>query len=166
MKTPTETRRGFTLMELVVVMAIIVVLAALTVGILITVQTKQNITKTKVQIALLENGLADYHFDHRAYPANADPEGRQGDEVLHRHLYQGDKIYVAELDPAHNTKGGEAWIEGGTRIVDPWGQSYRYRSGENALSADYDLWSSGPDKKTNKDPNHAHSVNDISNWRD
>jgi prepilin-type N-terminal cleavage/methylation domain-containing protein len=171
---------GFTLVELVVVMAIIVVLAGLAIGLRTTIRSKENITKTKLQVALLENALADYQFDHGAYPSSLDAEGRKGDEVLYKHLYHdgveareagaaSPKIYLAALEPETNSKSGQAWIQGKgaeARIVDPWGESYRYRSGDapNALNPDFDLWSCGPDGKTNVDPKHAACMNDITSW--
>lgn len=182
MKVQTHRRRagGFSLIELVAVMAIIVVLAGLTIIMLIHAKDQQNITKTKMQVALLENALADYHMDNGSYPSNPDAEGRKGDEVLHGSLYNdgyeasqsgkaAPKIYLAALDPANNTKGGQAWIQGSgadARIVDPWGESYRYRSGDSpdAVNPDFDLWSCGPDKKTSVDPKDAACMNDITSW--
>ncbi len=184
MRTTIQTQRrraaGFSLIELVAVMAIIVVLAGLTITMLIQAKDKQNISKTKVQLALLENALADYHLDNGSYPSNTDAEGRKGSEVLYTKLYYegyearqngtaSPKIYAAKLDPANNTKGGEAWIEGSganARVVDPWGESYRYRSGDapNAVNPDFDLWSCGPDQKTSADPKAAACMNDITSW--
>ncbi|HEY1122227.1 MAG TPA: type II secretion system protein GspG, partial [Haloferula sp.] len=101
--------------------------------------------------------------------------GDKGDEVLFKYLYwdgfeardNGGKVYLDALDPNYNTKGGQAWIEGTNaqaRIKDPWGNAYRYRTGENAVNPDFDLWSAGPDGKTNADPKHKDSLDDIKNW--
>jgi hypothetical protein len=35
------------------------------------------------------------------------------------------------------------------KIIDPWGNNYRYRKGTNAQNPDFDLWSMGKDGKTN-----------------
>jgi general secretion pathway protein G len=182
MKIQTYRRpaAGFSLIELVAVVAIIVVLAGLTITLVIQLKDRHNIARTKVQEALLENALAGYHLDNGAYPSNADAEGRKGDEVLYKSLYYdgqearqsgavSPRIYLAALDPANNTKGGEAWMQGSgadARIVDPWGEPYRYRSGDSpdAVSPDFDLWSCGPDKKTSVDPKDAACMNDITSW--
>jgi general secretion pathway protein G len=182
MKTQTHRPHpaGFTLVELVVVVAIIMVLAGLTLVLLTSVQENQKVKTTKLQIALMENALAVYHSDNGNYPSNTDPEGRKGDAVLFNRLYRegyeakqnganSPKIYLTAFDPERNTKGGQAWVEGGgaeVRIVDAWGESYRYRSGDspNALNPDFDLWSCGPDKKTNADSKHADCLNDITSW--
>lgn len=181
MKTQTQTHRrhaaGFTLVELAVVVAIMVVLAALTLALLPSLHANQNIKKTKVQIAMLEAGLESYRFDNGSYPVSTDAEGRKGEEVLYKHLYydgyeakqagaSSPRIYLASLDPENSTKSDQAWIEGRgaqARIVDPWSEPYRYRSGDspNAENPDFDLWSCGPDKKTSADPKDSSRMNDI-----
>jgi prepilin-type N-terminal cleavage/methylation domain-containing protein len=182
MKVQTHRRHaaGFSLMELVVVVAIIVVLAALTLGALNLINAKQARDKAAVQVKLLENALQTYNLENRSYPPSTDPDGRKGDEVLYKYLYYDGyearqngspnaTIYLVELDPQNNTKSGQAWIQGTgaqAQIVDPWGEPYRYRSGDspNALNPDFDLWSCGPDKKTNNDPKHADCMDDIKSW--
>ena len=161
-------------MELVVVVAIIAVLAALTLGAFNFISQKNARTKATVQLGLLAKTIQEYHADNRSYPVNADANGERGDEVLYKALYwdgfqakdNGGKIYLAELDPTHNTKGGQAWIQGkdeAAHIVDPWGNPYRYRTGDQAVNPDFDLWSLGPDGKTNPDPKHKDSLDDIKN---
>jgi prepilin-type N-terminal cleavage/methylation domain-containing protein len=163
---------GFSLIELVVVVSIIAVLAALTLGAFNFISQKNARTKADLQIKLLANAIQTYHSDNRSYPVNADPNGERGDEVLYKALYwdgfqnrtNGGTIYLAELDPNNNTKGGQAWMQGKddqARIVDPWGHPYRYRTGEQAVNPDFDLWSAGPDGKTNSDPKHKDSLDDI-----
>lgn len=166
---------GFSLMELVVVVAIIVVLAGLTLGAMNFINQKNARTKAKVQVDLLANAVQDYNADNRSFPESTDATGDKGDEVLFKYLYwdgfeardNGGKVYLDALDPNYNTKGGQAWIEGTNaqaRIKDPWGNAYRYRTGENAVNPDFDLWSAGPDGKTNADPKHKDSLDDIKNW--
>lgn len=164
-------------MELVVVVAIIIVLAGLTLGGFNYVNQKNARTKADLQIKLLGNALQEYESDNRSYPTHSDSAGERGDEVLYKALYwdgyeardSGGKIYLAELDPENNTKGGQAWMQGTdaqARIVDPWGSFYRYRSGDSpqAVNPDFDLWSAGPDGKTNADPEHNDCLDDIKNW--
>lgn len=169
-------------MELIVVVAIIVVLAGLTMGGFNLVNQKNAREKAKVQIKLIENALENYHVDNRAYPPSADPAGDRGDEVLYRFLYfdgfqardAGGVVYLPELDPDNNAvigqgKGGQAWMQGSgaqARILDPWGQFYRYRSGDSpgAQNPDFDVWSAGADGKTNVDPRHKDCQDDIKNF--
>lgn len=166
---------GFSLIELVVVVAIIVVLAGLTLGAFNFINQKNARAKATVQVKLIEDALEKYNADNKSYPVNADATGERGDEVLYKALYwdgydardSGGTIYLAELDPVNNTKAGQAWIQGKeaqARIVDPWGNFYRFRTGDQAINPDYDLWSAGPDGKTNPDPKHKDSLDDIKNW--
>jgi len=176
-----ESRRraaGFSLMELVVVVAIIVLLAGLTMAGMSFIQGKQNREKAKLQVKLVEVALENYFGDNRAYPPSLDPNGEKGDEVLYKYLYydgfeareSGGVVYLPEADPENNEKAGQAWMQGKgaqARIVDPWGNYYRYRSGDapDAINPDFDIWSCGPDGKTNPDPKHADSLDDITNWK-
>lgn len=165
-------------MELVVVVAIIVILAGLTLGGFNFVNQKNAREKAKVQLKLIENALETYNSDNRSYPSNTDPNGERGDEVLYKALYldgyeardSGGVIYLPEFDPENHSKSGQAWMQGKgaqARIVDPWGNYYRYRSGDaaDAINPDFDLWSVGPDKKTNIDPKHKDSLDDICSWK-
>lgn len=169
-------------MELIVVVAIIVVLAGLTLGGFNLVNQKNAREKAKVQIKLIENALENYHSDNRAYPTSVDPAGDRGDEVLYKYLYHdgfeardtGGVVYLPDLDPENNAvvgkgKGGQAWMQGTgatARILDPWGNFYRYRSGDSpsAQNPDFDLWSAGADGKTNADPKHKDCADDLKNF--
>jgi prepilin-type N-terminal cleavage/methylation domain-containing protein len=179
MKKPALRRHaaGFSLMELVVVVAIIVVLAALTLVGMSFINAKQARDKAALQVKLLDLAIEDYHSDNKTYPSHQDSEGLKGDEVLYKALYydgfeakeSGGTIYLADLDPENNTKGGQAWMKGTgptAQIVDPWGNSYRYRSGDapDSRNPDFDVWSCGPDGKTNPDPKNKDSLDDIGNW--
>ena len=130
----TAFAKGFTLMELMVVVAIIVVLAGLTVGGLKSMQRKQADSKCKTQIKLLENALEDYKSDMGLYPKRIAGDNT-GSNTLYRALFyegydynerKGDsdtapastdgtavKIYLAELDPT-STKQGWSSTPGGS----------------------------------------------------
>lgn len=168
---------GFSLMELVVVVAIIVLLAGLTMAGMSFINEKNAREKAKIQVKLVENALENYFNDNRSYPPSSDPEGERGDEVLYKYLYydgfeardSGGVVYLPEADPENNEKAGQAWMKGKgalARIVDPWGNPYRYRSGDSpsAVNPDFDFWSCGRDGKTNPDPKHKDCLDDINNW--
>ncbi len=183
--------RGFTLMELLVVVAIIVILAALTMGGLGFIQRKQAVEKARAQIGMLSSGLEEYKLDFGRYPVADDigGSGDQGSNVLFRALYWdsdnngaavgadvNQRIYLAELDPASNKQGWSSnpVASAQNTIRDPWGQNYRYRSGVNATGAvntncinpDFDLWSSGPDAASgNPAGNDAQAQDNVTNWK-
>jgi prepilin-type N-terminal cleavage/methylation domain-containing protein len=174
-------RRGlpaFTLIELMAVITIIVILAALVVGGLGFVTDRQAKEKAKVQIALISKSLEDYKLDMGEYPPTANkastvfsaPAGTSTSSILFDYLYWdsdrdgsgvgGDtdqRIYLPELDPVTNKQG---WTSGTasktTKVLDPWGNEYCYRSGKGTTgkentgtnNPDFDLWSMGKNGKS------------------
>lgn len=186
MKTHQKSKaRGFSLIELLASITIIVLLAGLIVGGLGYAQDKQAREKAKVQIALLSKGLEDYNLDNGTYPV-ATGAGTGRSNMLYQRLYfdgartnPPGRIYVSELDPMNSTQG---WVSGtgaAARINDPWGNEYRYRSGRlangnvnpTAFNPDFDLWSTGKDGRHNAgtnaipfDPNHPDNRDDIRNF--
>lgn len=165
---------GFTLIELMAVITIIVILAGLVVGGLGFVTERQAKEKAKVQIALLSKAIEEYKLDMGKYPGSTDNTAAAGQisrELYDRLFYQGweftnnpsrpdtpadpkaTKIYLADLDPTSSKQG---WVTPSTaanppanqQILDPWGKEYRYRKGTNAVNPDFDLWSEGKDGRT------------------
>jgi len=176
MKTQPSSpnRRGFTLIELLVVITIIVILAGLSMGGYGYIVRKQADSQAAIQISLLSEALEEYKLDNGAYPGPppATPNATFTSNDLYKELYwnavktppdPGAKIYLADLDP--NSKG-QGWIEGtgaAVKIVDPWGNEYIYRRGDNsaAKNPDFDLLSKGKDGLTGTT---ALSADDIDNY--
>jgi general secretion pathway protein G len=149
MKTRFPThRRGFTLIELLVVITIIAILAGLSMGGYGYITRKQADSQANVQISLLSKALEEYKLENGTYP----PTGSTNS--LYTLLYWNGanatppgKIYLADLDPNSKKHG---WIDGtgaAARIIDPWGNEYIYRRGDNssAKNPDFDLASRGKD---------------------
>lgn len=159
-------RSGFTLIEMLVTITIIVILAGLSLGGFKFVSTKQAYSQAEIQIKLLENGIEEYKLDTGEYPES-------GIGNLFRALYKdrlnnvdgNNKIYVSQLDPENNKQG---WtIPGQDKITDPWGAEYIYRrsSDPRAVNPDFDLLSKGQDGSTNlNDLNHAQNKDDVANF--
>ncbi|MFM2198520.1 MAG: hypothetical protein RLZZ505_1952 [Verrucomicrobiota bacterium] len=170
MKTHTlpPNRRGFTLIELLIVMTIIAILAGISMGGYNYVTRKQMDSQAAIQISLLSRALEEYKSDNGAYPATSNTN-----ELYKLLYYNGTlnpptgKIYLAELDP--NTKN-QSWIEGtaaNVRIMDPWGNEYIYRRGDdsNARNPDFDLLSKGKDGASNlTNPAAPENGDDIDNF--
>jgi type II secretory pathway pseudopilin PulG len=161
---------GFTLVELLTVVAIIMILAGLTVGGLSYFNRKVAEDKTRMQLKLLANGLEAYYFDFGEYPEATTDEGNEnsnsGSNALYMALfydtdddgenYKDDDeqdIYVPDLDPASNNQG---WISGtgaNVKLIDGFANEYKYRKVDDASlmkNPDYDLWSVGPDGRTDE----------------
>lgn len=189
---PRKHRPGFTLVELLVVIAIILILASMGVVGFGFVQDSQAKKKASLQMALLSKAIEEYKLDMGEYPGEDGDTPANGD--VSKQLYQAlfkdgfdytnpatppanwtkaTKIYIPELDPGTSKMG---WVtrsadaatpDNDLEITDPWGEYYRYRKGTNAENPDFDLWSSGKDKKTNiSDPDVSIEVNkdDIRNF--
>jgi type II secretion system protein G len=179
MKTnPRIHRPGFTLVELMSVIIIIVILAGMVMGGLGYVNERQARSKAQVQISLLSKALEEYKLDNGRYPPTGNitglqrgPDGSSTSRILFNALYfdsnndrigvPGDttqKIYVPELDPVTSK---QLWTTGRatatTPITDPWGNQYCYRSAKNeqgnpnaaTQNPDFDLWSMGKDGRSN-----------------
>lgn len=152
--SPRQNAKGFSLIELLVVMAIVVILAAVSVGGLGYITKKQAYGTAELQINLLSKALEEYKLDNGEYP---DPSsGSTPSNSLYIALYDEgasetppQKIYLTELDPENNN---QAWTSGSGNnitIVDPWGEEYIYRIGSepSARNPDFDLISGGPDRR-------------------
>lgn len=159
-------RRGFTLIEMMTVIVIIIILAGITVAGMSFVNDKQATALAKVQIGLLSAAIEQYKADNGNYPGELENSPLDGDisEELYNALFHegwdsktnGDgsiPIYLKELDPR---SGKQTLVQKTStnipplnlEIIDPWGRPYLYRKGTLAFNPDYDLWSRGKDGET------------------
>lgn len=132
-------KRGFTLLELLVVMVIIGMLAAYVGPKYFAQIGKSQVKTTKAQIVALEKALDQYRLDTGHYPSTE----------------QGLASLVTR--PANEAKWDGPYL---TKSVpaDPWGNPYVYKSpGEHG---DVDLLSYGRDGRPGGDGEDA----DITNW--
>jgi general secretion pathway protein G len=185
MKTQRISRsRGFSLIEMLAVITILVILAAVVIGGTTFVKNKQANETAKIQIQLLSQALEQYKLDNGGYPTGG-MGAKRDSKILYRALYwdsddngagadtdRQQKVYLSELDPDNNKQG---WTDG-TRaeviLLDPWGNEYRFRSGKmndgkanpEAINPDFDIWSAGPDGKTNLTGEGDVTKDDIRNW--
>ncbi len=122
---------GFTLMEVLLVLAILVILGSLVVANFSGVFNRSKINATKAQISAFETQLDIYQLDIGAYPSN-----QQGLQAL--------RVCPADLpDP---TKWGPEPYAKKDIPVDPWGNQYQY---ELTGPTQYHIYSAGPDGQPN-----------------
>lgn len=134
--------RGFTLMEVLVVVAILAILAAIVVPQIMDRPDEARRTQAKVNIASLVQALKLYRLDNGAYPTTE----------------QGLAALVQK--PASNPVPPN-WKAGGyiDRIPkDPWGGDFQYLS--PGVRGEIDVFSLGADRQRGGEGNNA----DIGNW--
>jgi len=183
---------GFSLIELMTVITIMVILAAATVAGVGFVTEYQAKKKAQIDIELLSKAIEEYKLDMGQYPGldddNPDDDtpvsGEEVSKLLYNALFYDGyysqehpdepvvKMYMPELDP-RNRK--QSWVDviytndppTDLKILDPWKREYRYRKGPNAQNPDFDLWSTGKDGKTdatNPDRKIKENADDIRNF--
>lgn len=132
--------RGFTLLELLVVMVIIGLLASYVGPKFFSQIGKSEVKAARAQIDALEKALDQYRLDLGHYPTT-----EQGLAVLMER-------------PAGEQKWGGPYLKKAVPN-DPWGRPYNYRQpGEHG---EYDLLSLGKDGQ----PGGSGEAEDINNWQ-
>ncbi len=122
-------KRGFTLIEIMVVIVILAILAAIIAPRVIGRVDESRVTECKVQIANLETALKMYKLDNGRYPTNG-----QGLLALVEKPQSGPI-------PKKWHKGG--YLENRKVPLDAWGNPFLYVS--PGLHGDFDLLSYGAD---------------------
>lgn len=134
-----SAQRGFTLIEVMVVVVILGILAAFIVPKIMDRPDAARVAKAKSDIGAIESALNLYRLDNHRYPATDD-----GLESL-----------------VQKPENAPAWKEGGylDRLpVDPWGKPYQYLS--PGVHGAIDIFSYGADGAEGGDGANA----DIGNW--
>ncbi len=139
-----HNRKGFTLIEIMVVIVILALLAALVAPKLMGRTDDAKITDARVQIKNIETALKLYKLDNGNYPAT-----EQGLGAL------VEKPTVGVIPKGYKDGG---YLESKKIPKDPWGNDYLYVSpGEHG---DYDLFSYGFDGAKGGEGKNA----DITSW--
>jgi len=142
-RTTSRPASGFSLIEIMVVVVILGILAAIVVPKVMSRPSEARISKVKQDIRATEAALQLYKLDNFRYPTT-----EQGLEAL-----------VIRPD---GLPQGASWKEGGylDRVpVDPWGTPYAYLS--PGLNSEFDLYTLGADGVKGGNDENA----DIGNWQ-
>lgn len=142
MLSPSNSRRrGFTLVEILVVITIIALLAGLAISNLSGLfgNSQKDIAKLFVTQGM-KTPLFSYRMSVGNYPST--DEGLQA-------------LIAPPQGKSDRWRG--PYVEGNTIPKDPWGNLYQYRYPGVHNKDGYDLWSMGPDGKDQTD-------DDIGNW--
>jgi general secretion pathway protein G len=141
-----RNQKGFTLIEIMVVVIILGLLAGLVLPRILGQEEKAKVEATKVQIRSLEDALDAYKLDNGFYPTT-------------------DQGFDALIKKPESGRIPDKWREGGylkpARIPkDPWGKDFIYLSPGNE-GREYDISSYGADNEPGGEGNNA----DIESWK-
>lgn len=120
-------RSAFTLMEMILVLAIIAILIAIGAATLGDFDEQAKITAARAQIGTVSTAIKMYKVNNRNLPPNLD----------------------ALVKPPANVPVKKPFIEA-NGILDPWDNKYIYKSPGRDGKA-YDIFSAGPDKREGTD---------------
>lgn len=158
------------MIELLTVIAIIALVAAILLPALGRARQQAWETTARTIIASLEGALANYVTDYGDYPRDDKAAGAGSGTVMScvnliTRLEDSDgknngKVYATFRDEDKDSNGN---------LLDPWGESYcyRYTSGTvQGVGMKFNIWSRGADKQTDPtDPSASVNQDDITNWK-
>jgi general secretion pathway protein G len=121
--------KGFTLLEIMIVVVIIGILASFIVPKLMHRPDQARVIKAKQDILTLENALELYKLDNGRYPTT-----QQSLEAL---------VHKPTISPIPNNWSPDGYIKKLTK--DPWGNPYHYRY--PGKKGEFDIYSDGADGK-------------------
>lgn len=143
--------RAFTLIELLTVIGIIAILAAITFGVVRGVNERAAISQAKVEIASLAQALDAYKLQYGDYPQTTDPaeflqsllgkRGPTGAAITLKTLIEVSKFSLSTLN-------GDPIAVPSLTLQDPWGRNYLYyyyTRGTPINKRGYVIFSAGPD---------------------
>lgn len=122
----SSRRRGFTLLELLVVILIIGLLTGIVAPRFLGQVSRSEVTTARAQLDAFEKALHAFRLDTGHFPSGG----------------QGLRALVEQ--PAEETRWRGPYLQGDVP-VDPWGTAYQYRS-PGANGRDYELMSYGRDR--------------------
>lgn len=131
---------GFTLLELMVVLLVLVFLASIAAPRVTHYLRKAKVEAAKVQVDALAAAVDSFHLDMGRFPTS--DEGLQA--LMQR--------------PSDGVKWDGPYIKKKDSLIDPWGHPYRYKF--PGTHGEYDVFTYGADDREGGDDD----AQDIGNW--
>ena len=131
-------RQGFTLIEVLLVLVILVILGSFAVTIFTGTQEKAKLDQARAQIGLVEKAAQFYQLHMSEYPGTLEDLTNPPADARNPDKWHGP--YLQKQIP-----------------LDPWGNQYLYACPGRHNPASFDVWSAGPDMVDGTE-------DDIGNW--
>ncbi len=143
-----ENKHGVTLVEILVVVAIIAILATMSIGIASRINNQSKERSLKFIFALLDSALQEYREETGKFPEQ--PEKNFANALIHSEYLYGElnlmpgSRKIIERITKSLVKNEYGTVDTQPEIYDPWGTAmdYSYVPGDNFP----ELISAGPDK--------------------
>jgi general secretion pathway protein G len=136
--TRSSRRRGFTLIEVMLVMTIIVIMASFAVMAYGPIQRRAYVNQAKIQVQAFKDAIDRFNLDVGFYPS--DLQDLRNPPSGMNNPAKWDGPYLGTEIPA-----------------DPWGRYYQYVAPGKRNPDSFDVWSMGPDGNDN-------TADDVGNW--
>jgi len=167
-----RSSKGFTLIEMLTVVAIIMLLASLILAALGVARDRARVLRARRDIAQLKSAFDAYYADYSAFP---DPTQITGNSIENGYMVTGRDV-IQILRGRENHRGQNPreipymdFHVNTTYFNDPWGKPYRVAldvdydgdvsvPGNNALRMSVAAWSAGDDGRDGTD-------DDVRTWR-
>lgn len=120
-------KAGFTLMEIIIAMAIIGALVALIYPQITKMQQKAKIGQAKTQLSQFKTAIDMYHADIDEYPTKLE-----------------DLVKRPTVEPAQGKWSTGGYLAKDKVPNDPWGNKFVYKQNSEGSEHPYDLFSHGP----------------------
>jgi general secretion pathway protein G len=139
----SSRHRGFTLIEVMLVMVIIVILASFAVVAVGRNQARAKVYQAKTQVGAFKSAIELFNIDVGYYPST-----QSGLDALRR----------CPSDLPNPSKWGPTPYIDSEIPLDPWDRPYQYCAPGRINNDSFDVWSIGPDGQDN-------TADDIGNWQ-
>jgi general secretion pathway protein G len=136
---PPLLKAGFTLIEVLLVLVILVILASFAVTYFTGTRDRANIDAARTQIGLVKSAIRFYHLHMNQYPTALE------------------ELTTSPSDSSKSSQWAGPYLEKQVPL-DPWGRAYQYVAPGKRSPTTFDIWSLGPDGIDGSD-------DDIGNWQ-
>jgi prepilin-type N-terminal cleavage/methylation domain-containing protein len=163
--SPRRISSGFTLIEMLVVLAIISILGSLIIAAVSKAKTTSQVAQTQTYLTLITSALNKYETDWSDYPpSDGDPNGIKGSEALWKALRtekkEGPYIEEKDIKLVDSDRNGEM------EVADVWLQPILYwhhRDYDNTEpnKRNFRMLSGGPNRKIEDGTSES---DDVVNW--